>query len=224
MSKKILHTKYGIARVDKGYFRISTSKEGNYGKYLHRVIFEDFYGFEVPNGYVIHHKNGNKLDNCILNLQLMRDFDHRSLHHKGLKHSQESKLKMSKAKKGKYLGKNNPQYKDYARVVKMDNRNGVQRYIITKDKKTIKASTNPLFLSKWFKENYPNEKLENRFEHLGWEVVHNYKLRPKGYMYGKKRYCIRFKGKVLKQSVSKDRLIEWFKTNYPDEDLDICED
>lgn len=224
MSKKVLHTKFGIAKIDNGYFRISSSKEGNYNKYLHRLIFEDFYNMIIPEGYIIHHKDGNKINNCILNLQLLREFDHLSLHHKGLKHSDEAKIKMSKAKKGKYLGKNNPQYKDYARVVKMDNRKGVQRYVIKKDMKTIKASTNPLFLSKWFKENYPNERLENRFEHLGWEVIINYKLRPKGYMNGKKRYCIKYKGKLLKQSVFKDKLIGWFEEHYHNEYLDICDE
>ena len=130
MSKQVLHTKFGIAKVDREYFRISSSKEGNYQKYLHRLIFEDFYGIEVPDGFVVHHKDGNKLNNCILNLQLMREFDHRSLHHKGTTHTLEAKIKMSKAKKGKYLKENRYNYKNYYRVVKLDNRNGVQRYVI----------------------------------------------------------------------------------------------
>ena len=222
MSKKVLHTKFGIAKIDRTYFRISTNEKGNYNKYLHRLIFEDFYGMEIPDGYVVHHKDGNKLNNCILNLQLLREFDHRSLHHEGTTHSAEAKKKMSKAKKGKYRGPNNHMYKDYARVVKLDNRNGVQRYVIKKDKKSIKSSTNPLFLTKWFKENYPDEKLENRFEDLGWEDVKKYQLRPKGHLNGKKRYCIRYDGKVLRQSVFKDRLIEWFKENYPNEELEVC--
>ena len=221
MSKQVLHTKFGIAKIDREYYRNSSNNKRNYKKYLHRLIFEDFYGSEIPEGFVVHHKDGNKLNNCILNLQLISEHDHLSLHNKGTKHSLEARMKMSKAKKGKYVGKNSHQYKDYARVVKMDNRNGVQRYVIKKDMKSIKASTNPLLLSKWFKENYPNEKLENRFEHLGWEVVHKYKLRPKGQVNGKKRYCIRYKGKVLKQSTFKERLIKWFKETYPNEELEI---
>lgn len=220
MSKQVLHTKFGIAKVDREYFRISSSKEGNYQKYLHRLIFEDFYGIEVPDGFVVHHKDGNKLNNCILNLQLMREFDHRSLHHKGTTHTLEAKIKMSKAKKGKYLKENRYNYKNYYRVVKLDNRNGVQRYVIKKDGKTIKSSTNPLFLSEWFKENYPNEKLENRFEHLGWDTTKKYTLNPKGKINGKKRYCIRYDGKIIKQSTDKQKIIEWFKSNYPNEELE----
>ena len=223
MSKtKVLHTKFGIAKVEKGYYRISSSREKNYRKYLHRLIFENFYGIEVPKGFVVHHKDGNKLNNCILNLQLMREFDHLSMHHKGLKHSPESKMKMSKAKKGKYVGKDSHHYKDYYRVIKLGSPNRNQRYVIIKDQKIIKSSTNPLFLSEWFKKIFPDEKLENPFEHLGWGVVKKYRLRPGGYINGKKRYYIRYDGKVLKRSVNKKKLIEWFEENYPSEDLEIC--
>ena len=222
MSKQVLHTKFGTAKIDGKYFRISTNEKKNYQKFLHRLIFEDFYGFEVPKGFVVHHKDENKLNNCILNLQLLSEREHRSLHNKGKKHSAETKLKMSLAKKGKYVGKNNSGYKDYARVVKLDNRNGVQRYAIRKYKKTLKASTNPRVLTEWFKEKYPNEYFENRFEQLGWSTKDIYKLRPKGRIDGKKRYCIKYKGKILKQSVHKDRLIKWFNETYPNEEIEVC--
>ena len=91
-----MKTKFGNASIlSSGHYRITSRKEGNHGKLLHRLIWEDFWRTEVPKGYVIHHKNGNPQDNCILNLQLMRDEDHCSLHHKDKHHSDESKLKMS---------------------------------------------------------------------------------------------------------------------------------
>jgi len=94
MSK--IKTKYGTASLnDTGYYRIHSNEKGNRGKYLHRLIFEDFYG-EIPEGFFIHHKNGNPLDNCILNLQMLRNKDHSSLH----KPSEETKRKMSLASKG----------------------------------------------------------------------------------------------------------------------------
>ena len=82
MSKqKVLHTKFGNAKINsRGYYLISSGKEGNFGKLLHRLIWEDFYGCKIPKGYVIHHKNGLKTDNCILNLQLINATDHLSLH------------------------------------------------------------------------------------------------------------------------------------------------
>lgn len=223
MSKKVLHTKFGIASIDGKYYRISKGNKKNYQKFLHRLIFEDFYKMKIPEGYVVHHKDGNSLNNCILNLQLMREFDHISLHHKGLKHSLESRKKMSEAHKGKYTGKDNPCYKDYYRVTKLGSPNRNQRYVIIKDKKIIKSSTNPLFLSEWFEKNHPNESLVNEYEHLGWKVE-KYRLRPKGYIDGKKRYCIKENGKVIKQSTSKQRLIDWFNENYPSEVLDVYDE
>lgn len=107
MSKKVLHSKFGNVSIYSGYYHITSKKEGNYGKLFHRLIFEDFYGFKIPEGYVIHHKNGNKLDNCILNLQMMRHSDHISHHMSGKNHplygtklSEETKRKISDSIKG----------------------------------------------------------------------------------------------------------------------------
>lgn len=48
-----LNTKFGRAKINtKGYYRIITSKEGNHNKYLHRLIFEDFYG-KILKGYEV---------------------------------------------------------------------------------------------------------------------------------------------------------------------------
>lgn len=75
-----MKTKFGNVKLQSnGYYVVTTRKEGNNGKYLHRLLYEDFYG-EIPEGYEIHHKNGNKLDNCILNLQLASNFEHVLIH------------------------------------------------------------------------------------------------------------------------------------------------
>ena len=93
-----MKTKYGTARINKeGYYHITSRREGNKNKLLHRLIWEDFYNTEVPKGYTIHHRNGDKKCNCILNLQLMRNKDHLSLHHKNKNLSEETKKKMSKS-------------------------------------------------------------------------------------------------------------------------------
>ena len=101
---KAISTKFGKARLNnKGYYTITSRKEGNNGKLLHRLIFEDFYKTKIPKGYVIHHKNKNPRDNCILNLQLLKDITHKSMHSDG-KHnarygkqaSKETRIKMSK--------------------------------------------------------------------------------------------------------------------------------
>lgn len=99
-----LQTKFGRASLSGGYYTIHSRNE-NRSKLLHRLIWEDFYGYKLPKGYVIHHKNGIKTDNCILNLQLMRDTDHKSLHLSGENHpfygkkmSKESCEQLSKSK------------------------------------------------------------------------------------------------------------------------------
>ena len=100
-----VQTKFGRASLlPEGYYVIHSRNE-NRSKALHRLIWEAFYGCKIPEGYVIHHKNGIKTDNCILNLQLMRDSDHKSLHNHGENHpfygkkmSEETCKKMSDSK------------------------------------------------------------------------------------------------------------------------------
>lgn len=106
MTTNRINTKYGIATLDKdGYYWITSRKEGNHHKFLHRLIWEDFYGFKIPKGFHIHHKNKIKTDNCILNLQLIREYEHSLIHNFGVNnywygksHSNETKVKMSKSK------------------------------------------------------------------------------------------------------------------------------
>ena len=49
------------------------------GKWLHRYIWEKYNG-EIPDGYIIHHKDHNKNNNNIDNLELMLEFEHRKEH------------------------------------------------------------------------------------------------------------------------------------------------
>ena len=81
----MIKTKYGNAKLNEtGHYRISSRKEGNNGKYLHRLIWEEHYG-EIPEGYVIHHKNENPQDNSISNLELMSKTNHGRIHNIGEK-------------------------------------------------------------------------------------------------------------------------------------------
>ena len=83
MTPPLLVTIFGRAKIDtNGYYRITSRKEGNHGKLLHRLIFERFHG-EIPENYVVHHRNGIKTDNCILNLELLSMEKHHNTHHVG---------------------------------------------------------------------------------------------------------------------------------------------
>ena len=74
-------TKFGNATLNsQGYYRITTRKEGNNGKLLHVLIWEDHYGISVPFNYVIHHINHNSLNNNVWNLQCVEKRVHARYH------------------------------------------------------------------------------------------------------------------------------------------------
>lgn len=80
MEKKIT-TKFGTAKINSnGYYEITSRVEGNNGKELHRLIYEDFYNIKIPKGFIIHHKDNNRLNNCVLNLQMLSRSEHNRIH------------------------------------------------------------------------------------------------------------------------------------------------
>lgn len=97
--KQKIKTKFGSATMDQfGYYRISSGKEKNNGKALHRLIWEDWYGKPIPKGYFIHHLNHQKDDNRIQNLQCVESKLHRRYHSSNP--SEETRKKLSETKKG----------------------------------------------------------------------------------------------------------------------------
>ena len=52
-------------------------------RYEHSLVWEKYHGRPVRRGYVIHHKNGDPLDNRIENLEEMLLGEHNSLHKLG---------------------------------------------------------------------------------------------------------------------------------------------
>ena len=96
MTTKVLHTKFGNAKIQpNGYYVITSVKEGNYAKKLHRLVFEDFYNITLPPNIIIHHEDGDKLNNEIWNLVPMTAQEHTILHCKGKELSQEHKDNVS---------------------------------------------------------------------------------------------------------------------------------
>ena len=72
-----------VSQRADGYLYI-TSKLNN-GKLLHRLIYEKAYG-SIPEGYSIHHIDGNKLNNSIDNLEAIPKSKHHHLHNNGESH------------------------------------------------------------------------------------------------------------------------------------------
>ncbi len=66
---------------------------------LHRYIWEKMNG-KIPNGYIVHHKDGNRDNNNMNNLQCMSLGDHTSLHQKGKIISEHTKNEMRKSSLG----------------------------------------------------------------------------------------------------------------------------
>ena len=106
-------------RIKSAYTNISLHGYKRYGKHFfeHRGVYE-YYNGKIPDGYVIHHKDGDKFNNNIDNLMLMTEKEHKSHHIKeminndvikinnegennpfyGKKHSDETKQKISESK------------------------------------------------------------------------------------------------------------------------------
>ncbi len=76
---------------------------------LHRLIWMVANQAEIPEGYHIHHIDGDKHNNSIYNLELKNSFNHISEHSLGhsLTHTEETKRKISESHKGNknWLGK-----------------------------------------------------------------------------------------------------------------------
>lgn len=61
------------------YGRGSSTKHLTHNNFIHRVIFQYYYG-DIPNGYDIHHKDLNPTNNDISNLQMLTKSEHAAIH------------------------------------------------------------------------------------------------------------------------------------------------
>lgn len=70
---------------NKYFYRTVGPKEkaeiGKARESLHREVWKTHYG-DIPEGFVVHHKDHNKNNNQLSNLDLVSDREHRSMHSK----------------------------------------------------------------------------------------------------------------------------------------------
>lgn len=88
----------------------------------HILIWEQETGISVPQNCCVHHLNGNKADNRISNLCLMKQSAHTVFHHLGSHRNEETKKILSQKAKERFSDKrDHPFYKDVdvSEMVKM---------------------------------------------------------------------------------------------------------
>ena len=73
------YKKYIGAINEKGYVHVSKQKGYKHCK-LHQYIWMTANGCDIPNGFDIHHIDGNKLNNSIYNLELVEHKKHTHNH------------------------------------------------------------------------------------------------------------------------------------------------
>lgn len=121
---EILHTKYGNAKINcNGYYVITSKKEKNNGKLLHRLIWEEWYG-KLSSQTHLHHIDEHKTNNCLWNLEPLTKSEHIKLHNSngkcpniGRKMSKETKTKISESLKDRKFSEEHKQKISQSRSV-----------------------------------------------------------------------------------------------------------
>lgn len=91
---------YSFRKDKKTGYYLSSKKIGNSRKRLHRYIWETENDLQIPKGYDIHHKDGNKANNDILNLMLVKSNEHQKIHNRDLTEEQKAKRAENIVKNG----------------------------------------------------------------------------------------------------------------------------
>ena len=200
-----IKTKFGSATISKdGYYIISSSKEGNRGKPLHRLIYEDYYDIKIPKDFIIHHLDGNKVNNDIENLRMMTSHEHMSLHNKGNKYSVGRKLSDETKQK---IGKSMEGFKHSEETRR-------------KMSESRKGKNNP-----FYGKHHSKETITKIIEQQKGEKSCMWKSYARiikhGFNNGNQVFGLKFNGKMLKTSYHKNKLIDWFLINYPLEIIKI---
>lgn len=117
-------------------------------RHLHQYIWMTVNG-DIPEGYQIHHIDGDKSNNSIYNLTLIEQSKHIAIHNKehkrmlGKHHSEESKNKMSESHKGKILSEDTKEKISNTMKGKVPNNKGKHRSEETKKKISETQINNP---------------------------------------------------------------------------------
>lgn len=70
----------GRFKTTTGTQKYKVKQKNGKRKGVHVLVWEKYYNKNVPDGYVIHHKDENKFNNDIKNLELMKHGEHSRMH------------------------------------------------------------------------------------------------------------------------------------------------
>ena len=107
-----IDTEFGKGHLHNGYIYINRTP-------LHHLVWEKHYNKKVPKGYHIHHKDKNKVNNDINNLQLISASEHSRLHmskennpHYGKELTLDHKIALSKSRNSTGFFRVSKEYSD----------------------------------------------------------------------------------------------------------------
>jgi len=84
-----------IPNVQNGYLQSNVKKQGTMP--LHKYVWIKFNG-SIPDGYIIHHQDGNIYNNLLTNLVSVTRAEHLAIHRKDKAFNKSKKLNISKVK------------------------------------------------------------------------------------------------------------------------------
>ena len=89
MERKVIVDGMSFIASGRDYLYNSNTRQ-----YLHRYLWEREYG-KIPEGYEIHHKDKNPLNNDLNNLELLSSTEHKKLHSDELTDDNREKLRLN---------------------------------------------------------------------------------------------------------------------------------
>jgi HNH endonuclease. len=118
MEKSIKYDGYTWTKKPRGYYQSTVRcTDGSRKNWLHQYVYEQVNG-SIPEGYEVHHKDHNKENNDISNLELLSPAEHQAEHTEQSKANgykladyvaanfDEVQALAKKGKSGEYIGKN----------------------------------------------------------------------------------------------------------------------